>query len=643
MSSSDINTSPQSLQIVLLLTHNIPPDDEPGTHPDTPDEELASSVSTEPALYTPVYDAQSVESSAPPSLLSGQGAHHDPETDITVPDEESGDGGSDSDSDTGSSTGASTIGLLEAHLLGLGLTPVFPGADGLDGPPFLMPQEPGTVAPPSTPVSGPVSQPVGEGVDDLGSIIAQSAQLAHLAPLEGAGTSLSGYHAGTSSAGSSTEESSEESGPEPAGSATPGDSDGSSSKSESDAGAAESPARSPNSPVLAGVPNGPDATSTVATPAPPRKSNFNAASAPFVPSGTPRAAPSPSTKPPEPPGQTQGSQAGGSGNAGLDTYAAGPTGKRGALSALAPEFALGEAMAWEAACPHGVGEARKAQVAASPTFQKHVGSNGVGGYGAGEGLVGGSGADGAGLGGQSAVGGCAAPGVPEPGHEPGLDGLGDGGQHSAGKFVQRADGSYTAAEDPPEHLPEPEAGQTLLLSGDGRILYGLAADGTCTAIGPTPQRYWLPEPKPRSEGEGGGESAQRLVLSGNGTLVYGVARDGSYAVIGPAPPRHWLPQPQPGPESQPEPEPEPEPEPVSEEEAERRAAARRYVRRIRARLEAPTPPPGYHVAVVSGGEPDAVFQYIILEDAPEGEDDDGGDSRPGTPDGPGPGNTGSGE
>lgn len=156
------------------------------------------------------------------------------------------------------------------------------------------------------------------------------------------------------------------------------------------------------------------------------------------------------------------------------------------------------------------------------------------------------------------------------------------------------------------------------------MLYGLAADGTCTAIGPTPQRYWLPEPKPQSEGEVEGESAQRLVLSGNGTLVYGLAPDGSYAVIGPAPPRHWLPQPQPGPE--PQPEPEPEPEPVSEEEAERRAAVRRRVRRMRARHEAPTPPPGYHVAVVWGGEPDAVFEYILLENAPEDEDDDGSGS-----------------
>ena len=610
MNSTDLNTSHQvvedtifyRIEIVLFLSDSFPPENlfSEGNDSDTytgSSEDTTPSAST--ALTTPETlseDKQSVYSSNPPSILS----EYEAESDLTIPDDESSD-----EDDAGSVNGTTNNPLGNVTFLE-GLVQVFTAIglhNGLlTGPlPPLQPQAPGTFAPPSTPVTGPVSQPVGGGIDDLGSVIAQSAHLAHLAAPAGAGTPVSAYnYDGGASSVSSLGISDSESDPGAEGAGCPVD-DG--SRSGSDV-SPESPAHPPNFPVLAGILDGPGSDAAPAA-SPARRSNLNAASAPFVPSGT-FAGPSSAPGPQEPPSHPQG-QGGGSASytPDLDIYAVGSNGYSNALPVLAPEYALGEAMSWEAACPLGVSEARKAQVRASPLFQSHGKGYGVGDYGGGQGQVlgGVSGYHRSGYGGEFAAGEYASQSEPESGfygsgaggyrpaeepqsgYESGFNGLGLDGRYARGyvqpgllsgfdgsgdytvrAYVQRPDGTYAVVYHAPEYPPQPAPARRYAVSGEGRMVWELRADGSSTAIGAAPRGYW-----------GGSELPPELL-------------------------------PQSGPEAKPEPEPEGEAVPVRNGYGT-------------VGFDVPRPPPGHHVAILWGDGPNPEFRYIFLEDAPDEDED----------------------
>lgn len=624
----DFNTSSQivedtifyRVEIVLFLSDSFPPEhllsewNDSDTHTGTSEDSAPSASTAHTIPDTLTDDEQSVNSFDLPSILS-EDLGHEAESDLTIPDDEFGDQDGDAGSVNSSFSGNNNPNVfVQGDSFLDGLVQVF-SAIGLESGLLtqtiqpLQSQAPGTIAPPGTPVTGPVSHPVGAGIDNIWSIIAHSAQLAHLAPPTGAGTPVSGYyHGGMSVSSLGISDSESDRGQD--GTDSPVDDD---SSSGSDVGAPESPAGPPNSPILAGVPDGPDGSDTPPAPSPTRRFNLNAASAPFVPSGT-SAGSSSAPGPSEPQSHPQGQEGSGASYApDVDIYALGTDGNASAFPVLAPEYALGEAMAWEAACPLGIDEARKAQVAASPFFKNHgtgvSGGYGVGSYGGGQGhFVGGvSGYDGSGYWSELAAGGYAPLAERQPGDEPGFNGLGldaqyftashvqprfqfgsdgpgDGGYYPAGAYVQRLDGSYAAVEYAPEYLLEPVPARRYVVSGEGRMVYELRADGSSTAIGPAPTNYW-----------GGTELPPEL-------------------------------QPQPDPEAQPESEPEREPEiegeavPVRNED-------------MSVRFDVPTPPPGHHVAIVWGDGPNPQFRYLFLEDAPD-EDDDGDGSRTGPTDGP---------
>lgn len=610
MSDPDLNTTSQivedtifyHIEIVLFLSDTFPPEDDSDAHPGTPEQELTPSGST--ATPTPeahaADSAHSAESSAASSIL---GDHADTdhleevESDVTVPDDDSDDG-------------------AQAHA----------GDHGWEGGPLLAPQEPGAVAPPGTPVGGAVSQPVGAGFD-LGSIIAHAAQFAHLAPPAGAGTPMSEYYgtgtpsvSGHSSPGAST---AEEHIAGPAGAVSPVDPDDPGTEPDIP-GVPNAPTGAPNSAVLAaGVPNGPDGTNpTGPAPQPPRRPNLNAASAPFVPSGTDHAGLGTASSPPqETPSHPQGPEEGGAGYAPGHIYSLGPNGTTDALPLLSPRYVLGEAMAWEADFPHGISEARGPQVAASPYLQHHIagtsrssGGYGVGGYGGRyrQLVGGGSGMGGSGSG-QSSAGVYVQLAGPRP-KLGGYDGSGPGGQFVAGGYILHAEpqpefelgfnGSRSGQFVPAGYvwLAEPQPGLEPGFNGPG-------SGGQCFAGGYEQRVGSLSGFRSGFDGSGPGGlyPERRYVLQGEGRIMYELRADGSYTVIGHAPPEHRS-----------EPEPEPELEPETEQDGDMPPG-----------VDVPMPPPGHHVAIAWG---DGKFRYLFLENADD--DDDKARRRPPGPPGP---------